>query len=45
MLGGETAEQQASGLRLVMDFFGEQAADGLQPPERRVGLVGRIAFD
>ena len=45
MLGGETAEQQAPGLRLVMDFFGEQVADGLQPPERRVGLVGRIAFD
>ena len=43
-LGGETAEQQASGLRLVMDFFGEQATDGFQPPDRRVGLAGTITF-
>ena len=42
-LGGETAEQDP-GLRLVMDFFGEQAADGFQPPERRVGVVGTITF-
>ncbi len=44
MLGGETAEQQASGLRLVMDFFGEQATDGFQPPDRRVGIAGTITF-
>ena len=43
-LGGETAEQQASGLRLVMDFFGEQATDGFQPPDRRVGIAGTITF-
>ena len=43
-LGGETAEQQAPGLRLVMDFFGEQVANGFQPPERRVGLAGTITF-
>ncbi len=43
-LGGETAEQQAPGLRLVMDFFGEQVANGVQLPERRVGVVGTITF-
>ncbi len=43
-LGGETAEQQTPGLRLVMDFFGEQVATGFQPPERRVGLLGKITF-
>ncbi len=43
-LGGETAEQQDPGLRLVMDFFGEQVANGFQPPERRVGLAGTITF-
>ena len=42
-LGGQTAEQDP-GLRLVMDFFGEQAADGFQPPKRRVGVVGTITF-
>ena len=43
-LGGETAEQQTPGLGLVMDFFGEQVATGFQPPERRVGLLGKITF-
>jgi len=47
-LGGETAGERlppAQGLRLAMDLFGEHVATGLQPPERRVGLLGRITFD
>ncbi len=47
LLGGETAGQEpaAPGLRLTMDLFGEHVASGVQPPERRVGLSGRIVFE
>ncbi len=47
LLGGETTGQEpaAPGLRLMMDLFGEHVASGVQPPERRIGLSGRIAFE
>ncbi len=46
LLGGETTGQEpaAPGLRLMMDLFGEHIASGVQPPERRIGLSGRIVF-
>ena len=31
-------------LRFAIDLFGEQAASGLQPTERRIGLQGTIGF-
>ena len=48
LLGGETAGEQlpaTTGLRFSMDLFGEHVANGSRPPERRVGLLGRIAFE
>ena len=45
VLGNQPGEGQgAQGLRLVIDLFGEQAETGLQPSERRIGLLGRIEF-
>ena len=44
VLGAETDEASLPGLRLTMDVFGEQIADGVRPPERRVGVLGKIAF-
>ncbi len=51
LLGGETTGQltespgtRSPGLRLMMDLFGEHVASGVQPPERRIGLSGRIVF-
>ena len=44
MLGAETDEASMPGLRLTMDFFGEQIADGVRSPEHRVGVFGRLAF-
>ena len=47
VLGGQPGEDQAQGaqgLRLMIDLFGEQANTGLQPTERRMGLLGRIEF-
>ena len=44
MLGAETDEASLPGVRLTMDVFGEQIADGVRPPERRVGVLGKIAF-
>ena len=32
------------GLRLMVDFFAEQLAGPLGPPERRFALVGRVSF-
>ena len=43
-LGGDAADEEI-GLRMMMDFFGEQIADGSRPAERRAGLLGRIVFD
>ncbi len=52
LLGGETTGQltessgsRSPGLRLMMDLFGEHVASGVQPPERRIGLSGRIVFE
>ena len=42
-LGAETTGRDP-GLRLVLDVFGEQVADGLQSPQRRLGLLGSITF-
>ena len=42
-LGAETTGRDP-GLRLVLDVFGEQVADGLQSPQRRLGLLGRLTF-
>ena len=47
VLGGQPGEDQgqgAPGLRLMIDLFGEQADTGLEPTERRLGLLGRIEF-
>ena len=47
VLGGQSDEDQgqgAQGLRLMIDLFGEQADTGLEPTERRLGLLGRIEF-
>ena len=47
VLGGQSDEDQgqgAPGLRLMIDLFGEQADTGLEPTERRMGLLGRIEF-
>ena len=47
VLGGQPGEDQAQGargLRLMIDLFGEQADTGLEPTERRIGLLGRIEF-
>ena len=47
VLGGQPGEgqgQSAQGLRLMIDLFGEQVKTGLQPSERRMGLLGRIEF-
>ena len=41
---GEDQGQGAQGLRLMIDLFGEQADTGLEPTERRLGLLGRIEF-
>ncbi len=38
---GEDAPRR---VQLMVDLFGEQASDGVQPAQRRVGLLGRIAF-
>ncbi len=32
------------GLRFAIDLFGEQVASGVQPRERRIGLLGKIGF-
>ena len=32
------------GVQLSLDLFGEQVADGVQPAERRIGLLGQIGF-
>ncbi len=52
LLGGETTGQltespgtRSPGLQLMMDLFGEHVASGVQPPERRIGLSGRIVFE
>ncbi len=48
LLGGLTTGQEPAapgpGLRLMMDLFGEHVASGVQPPEHRIGLSGRIVF-
>ncbi len=42
--GEDQREGAPRGLQLMVDLFGEQASDGAQPAQRRVGLLGRIAF-
>ena len=54
MLGNEPTEAGAPsgsnhldrhhGLRVAIDLFGEQVASGVQPMERRIGLLGKIGF-
>ena len=41
---GEGQGQGPQGLRLMIDLFGEQANTGMEPTERRIGLLGRIEF-
>ncbi len=42
--GENPGEDAPRRVQLMVDLFGEQASDGVQPAQRRVGLLGRIAF-
>ncbi len=42
--GEHEAEGSPRRVQLMVDLFGEQASDGAQPAQRRIGLLGRIAF-
>ncbi len=46
-LGAPAADEGEGAPRapqLTVDLFGEQASDGVQPSQRRIGLLGSIAF-
>ncbi len=46
-LGAPAADEGEGAPRapqLTVDLFGEQASDGVQPTQRRIGLLGSIAF-
>ncbi len=42
--GEHEGEDAPRGPQLMVDLFGEQADDGVHPAQRRIGLLGRIAF-
>ena len=42
--GGGNHLDPRQGLRFAIDLFGEQVASGVQPMERRIGLLGKIGF-